>query len=69
MTRAPKVPVTGTICVPGAAAAFASIVTFSVTIAEVFEFTTRIRMAANLSGGLREHGLEVDFTVLRRREL
>ena len=43
MTRAPNVPVTATISVPEPAATRASAVTFSVTTADVFELTTRMR--------------------------
>ena len=44
MTRAPNVPVTATISVPGEAAARAAAATFPVTTSEVFELTTRMRI-------------------------
>jgi hypothetical protein len=49
MTRAPNVPVTATISVPGDATARASASSFSVTRADVLALTMRMRMGLALS--------------------
>src|SRR5262249_17923367 len=65
ITRAPKFPCTATISVPGAAAARAPAVTFSVTTADVLALTSskRMRSPVNSSSGVgsREHGFEIDL--------
>src|SRR5688572_9172900 len=66
-TRAPKVPVTATMSVPGEADALASPATFSVTTSDVLELTTSMRIPGSRAAAfpaLGENRLEVDVAAL-----